>query len=109
MRKAIAILCLAIFFTLQYGKLVNYWQCKISAVIAVVQCDCEKLMTDAHNAGVGHAEATIVNEKTEEIYLVHELKYDCSPANANMTHRYPSYTSTLPEINSAPIFQPPRA
>ena len=48
MRKVPAMILLILFTTMQYGKLLSYWNCKVtnSSDPKAVQCDCEKILTD---------------------------------------------------------------
>lgn len=110
MRKAIAIVFLAVFFTMQYGKLVNYWHCKIVAVVKAAKCDCEKvLLVDAHASGIDHSATATLTVKTEEIYWSHEPAFGIKPVLTIISYNFPSYTSHLPETTGSSPFQPPRA
>lgn len=69
MQKIIAIIFLMIFSVTQYGKLIDYWNCKItnSSDTRAVQCDCEKILIDTN----GDADATVfarmnLNDKAED-------------------------------------------
>jgi hypothetical protein len=109
MRKTIAILFVAVFFTMQYGRLVNYWHCKIVAVVKAARCDCEKVLVDAHTSGIDHSTTSAVTDKIEEVYWLRESEMGVNPIVAIQSDNFPSYTSHLPEITGSSPFQPPRA
>jgi hypothetical protein len=109
MRKTVAILCLASFFALQYGKLVSYWHCKINAVVAAAICDCEKRLVDIHKEGTPQANATATaKEKYEETYLFHEWQVTPTQLPVVLNSNIPVYVALIPQDYTEAIFQPPR-
>lgn len=109
MRKAIAILSLTVFLAMQYGKLVTYWHCKISAAIAQTICDCEKQLIDIHKEDKGRTDpVTIAKEKTEEHYFFAETALKPVNEFVFLHTTFPTYSTAIPESYQPAIFQPPR-
>ena len=109
MRHVIAIVCLSIFFTMQYGKLVSYWRCKINAAVSAVHCDCEKIMNHTAHSAVGHPATMIAQEKLEEVYVLHGVHTLNKPQIVIIHNNFPSFTDALPEGRTIAVFQPPRS
>lgn len=111
MRKAVAFICFITFFALQYGKLVSYWNCKITAAVLTAICDCEKKIIDIHSSDTAHSNNTsIIKHSTEETYVFHEVSY--SPAQllpVIINSNIPVYVAIIPQNDADAIFQPPRA
>lgn len=111
MRKTTAILFLILFSTIQYGKLISYWNCKITNTSdkRAVQCDCEKILTDTNGDADSNLLATVrVTDKIEEWYNA----YPSLPVQAI---NFNVALNSLPAIPSTPstgyagsIFQPPK-
>ena len=109
MRKAIAIVCLVSFFALQYGKLVSYWHCKISAAVSATRCDCEKTVADIHTEGTHQDNSTVIaSQKYEETYLFHELAVLPPQLPVVNNNNIPVYVAVIPQNHTRSIFQPPR-
>lgn len=53
---------------MQYGKLISYWNCKITNTSdpRAVQCDCEKILTDTNGDEDSNVLANVLSTKTEE-------------------------------------------
>ena len=109
MRKWIALFSLTVFLALQYGKLVSYWHCKVSAAITQAICDCEKLLIDIHKDDNNHATpVAIAKEKAEESYLFYEQAFHHPPIVEISIDKLPTYNALLPDGFHPPVFQPPR-
>ena len=109
MRKAIAILSLTVFLAMQYGKLVTYWHCKISAAIAQTICDCQKLLIDVHKEDKGQTDpVTIAKEKSEEHYYYAETLLKPGSRFTLLNTSFPRYKAVMPEGYRFDVFQPPR-
>lgn len=106
MRSITAIICLTAFFALQYGKLFNYWHCRIVSIYTSTPCDCVKQLLDNHKDTTHHSSA-ILKEKTEEVILFHECLQSWQPTGAALTLEM-AYIDVMPETHSPTIFQPPR-
>lgn len=106
MRSLTAIICLTAFFALQYGKLVNYWHCRIASIYTATACDCVKQLLDNHKDTTHHS-STLLKEKTEEVVLFHEPHTDWTPAPTAIIYET-AYINVIPETYSPAIFQPPR-
>lgn len=111
MQKIIAIIFLTIFSAIQYGKLISYWNCKITNTsdTRAVQCDCEKILTDTN----GDEDATIlslihVKDKTEEWFNFH--KYLPVPENYfRLSTKKTSRVLSFPSVGfPGDPFQPPK-
>jgi hypothetical protein len=82
-RSLTAIIFLTAFFALQYGKLVSYWQCRVTSLYTSTRCDCVQQLLDKNTNDTQHAAATPVK---------HEM----------------AYTEIIPELHTPAIFQPPK-
>lgn len=95
---------------MQYGKLIGYWNCKITNTsdISAVQCDCEKILTDAN----GDDDDTLLargqtSEKIEEWFNPYTSiipEKDRQIAGRPLSH---IFSSPLIGVKSC-VFQPPR-
>ena len=76
MNKLIATFFLMSFAVVQYGKLVSYWNCKItkSSDPQVVKCDCEKILDTSTSLGDLNLQAEgPISLKAEECVLRHSV------------------------------------
>ncbi|MBC7828594.1 MAG: hypothetical protein H7122_12660 [Chitinophagaceae bacterium] len=111
MQKIMALIFLTIFSAIQHGKLISYWNCKITNTsdTRAVQCDCEKILTDTNGDQDSNLlSRTHVKDKTEEWLNIY--KYPCSPKKCLIPANSNVYV-----ISSSPtagftrhVFQPPK-
>jgi len=106
LRSLTAIIFLTAFFALQYGKLVNYWHCRIASVYSATPCDCVKQLLDNHKDSTHHSSA-LLKEKTEEVVLFHESLPRWQPTETVVTYEI-AYLDAIPYAYAPTIFQPPR-
>ena len=106
MRSLTAIICLTAFFALQYGKLVSYWQCRVTALYTSTRCDCIQQLLDKNTDHTPHASATL-KEKTVEITLFYEQAQSWQLPAMPVKHEM-AYTEIIPRLHTSAIFQPPR-
>ena len=102
---------LASFFAMQYGKLIGYWNCKVtnSSDIRTVQCDCEKILTDDSGDDDDNLLARgQTNEKIEEWFCPYP-PLPVSQKSFNPAYYLLPYNSESPRSGVARcVFQPPR-
>lgn len=111
MQKTTAILFLFLFSAIQYGKLISYWNCKITNTsdARAVQCDCEKILTDTNGDEDSNLLTRVqINDKVEEWY-------NADPSVIIPAKNFKINLNTNPVISSSPstgytgsIFQPPK-
>lgn len=106
MRKLLAFTCLIIFTLLQYGKVISYWHCRVAAP---VDCDCAKQLLQQPDKDHTHTPLLIAKEKTEEVYLYHEVAIPHFAAPATVGVPASHYLAMMPAGYTASIFQPPRS
>ena len=106
MRKPITIICLIAFIALQYGKVVSYWHCKLTAP---VNCDCQKTVLAGHTEK-DHATIpiAIAREKAEEVYLAYAYIIQLPEIITANNCQQSGYRSLMPADHTTSIFQPPR-
>ena len=109
MQKTTSIIFLLLFSAMQYGKLISYWNCKITNSSDMISghCECEKILTtDGYGNADFHATVQVIKTEDwmEKIIFVPITR-----------HSYPiiqSYFILKPSPPSSgfagSIFQPPR-
>lgn len=105
MRKLITIICLIAFIALQYGKVVSYWHCRLSAPPT---CDCQKTLTGHTDKDHPATPVMIAKEKAEEVFLAHETTLHLPSLTITNNCTQSLYQSLVPADHTASIFQPPR-
>jgi hypothetical protein len=105
-RSLTAIIFLTAFFALQYGKLVSYWQCRVTSLYTSTRCDCVQQLLDKNTNDTQHAAATL-KEKTVEITLFYEQAQSWQSPATPVKHEM-AYTEIIPELHTPAIFQPPK-
>jgi hypothetical protein len=105
MRKLVTIICLFAFLALQYGKIVSYWHCRITAP---VNCDCQKALTSHNEKDHATKPVMIAREKAEEVYLSHALITHVFEVIITNSCQQSHYLSLIPSDHTAAIFQPPK-
>ena len=105
MRKLITIICLIAFIALQYGKVVSYWHCRLTAP---PNCDCQKTLTGHTGKDHDATPLMIAKEKAEEVFLAHETFLHLPPVITINNCKQGLYRSLVPSDHTASIFQPPR-
>ena len=111
LKKITAIIILALFFAMQYGKLIGYWNCKISSSndVRAVQCDCDKILTDTN----AHDDSTLLakiqpKEKIEELFCPYPSLL-LFREERNSMDSFLLYNPGSPHMGvTCSIFQPPR-
>ena len=106
MRKLLALTCLFTFICLQYGKVISYWHCRVAAP---VNCDCAKQLTDHSDSEHQHTPLLIAKEKSEEVFVYHDVVLPAFTALASAKVATSRYLPMLPADHSVSIFQPPRS
>jgi hypothetical protein len=110
MQKIAALIFLVTFFATQYGKLVSYWECKItnSSDISAVQCDCEKILNNTNEDDSNIMNRLHVNEKSEESFSF----YTCQVSEFDFVDSriIPVTSSAHPSAGfKGYVFHPPQA
>src|SRR5215831_6028948 len=110
MRKATAILLLSVFFSMQYGKVISYWHCRIiNTVDPSTPCDCEKILSSLPaDSPIQSSSATVSKEKNEEVNLFAEKVTLKVSVPATTIIHVSRNASLIPLNHSEAIFQPPR-
>lgn len=107
MRKFIAMICLITFVTLQYGKVISYWHCRI--VAATAHCDCEQKMVSHAEEDHPGAPLVIAKEKAEEVFVSTELNHHQTETIITDHTAQSLYQPMIPGDHTNPVFQPPQA
>jgi len=111
LQKTTAILFLILFSAIQYGKLISYWNCKVTNTsdTRAVQCDCEKILTDTNGDKDSNLLARVqVNDKIEEWSNAYPSVI-IQAENVNITVNTNPVLSFSPSTGyTGSIFQPPR-
>jgi hypothetical protein len=110
MQKIYALVFMLLFSTMQYGKLVSYWKCKVTNIgeIPALQCDCEKILS-ASNSNENPSLFAKINfkEKTDECLRFYSIRLIRS--NCIERFKHTSKMTRIPTVLfSGSIFQPPR-
>lgn len=106
MRKLLATICLIAFVALQYGKVVSYWHCRLTAP---VNCDCQKTLTGHSEKDHPSIPVMIAKEKAEEVFLAHEVIIHPFTVISTNNCNQSLYQSLIPADHTASVFQPPRS
>lgn len=108
MRKIIAIGCLFIFISLQYGKIVSYWHCQMQAIASAVPCECEKILYHSGSIDAHTMAMQLGKEKADDLYSCYDpARYLMQPTIGAILHQ-PIYHPLVPASHLPDIFQPPR-
>lgn len=110
MQKIYALALMLLFTFLQYGKLISYWNCKVtnSSDTRVVRCDCEKFLLETKDTSDPSLSSKMnIKDKTEECFTF------CSVRMMSISDLQPMIkTFTIscipPATFKGSIFQPPR-
>ena len=110
MQKNAALIFLIILFATQYGKLVSYWECKItnSSDIRAVQCDCEKILNDTNEDDASLLNRVHFKEKSEESFHF----YACQVPQLDLVNRIDGVIIKPADLSSGfkgYVFHPPQA
>jgi hypothetical protein len=110
LKKALPICFLAVFFLLQFGKIVAYMECRIlAAATRTSTCDCEKLISNHNTSEKDHSPLHHNFSKTllEELFDT-QLNVLNAPAGVDGTSQHPVLKMALHTNDAGDFFQPPR-
>jgi hypothetical protein len=110
LKKALAICFLAVFFLLQFGKIVAYMECRVlAAATSTSACDCEKLASDHNALEKDHSPLHHNFSKTllEELFD-NQLNFLNSPVRMYYASPYPVLKTVLHTNDAGDFFRPPR-
>jgi hypothetical protein len=109
MKKAIAIFFLFTFFVFQYGKILDYIECRIAAAVQIKEdCGCEvRLMA---NTGDASNQSTPLQHHhknyTEEFFDLEEINHPA--VFKKLINHADNYQQGSMAVYQVSIFQPPR-
>jgi hypothetical protein len=110
LKNALTIVFLAVFFVLQFGKVVAYVECRLmTARTNGVSCDCERVITTQQPSENDHSPL----HHTFSKILTEQLFDNCHTTTTsifkiNNAIEYRSYKSPIHTAASDDFFQPPR-
>ena len=107
MHKITALVFLALFAAMQYGKLISYLNCKVTST-RTVHCDCEKILTDSNGNAATNLQANQVKDKMEDWYTWSTTLPNAAKVCPVFTHPISNHTSFRTNGFNKVIFQPPR-
>jgi hypothetical protein len=111
LKKALTICFLAVFFLLQFGKIVAYMECRLLAASASAStCDCEKLISNHNASEKDHAPLHHNFSKTllEELFD-NQLDVLNAPPVVDGSSQHPVLKTALQANDADDFFQPPRS
>jgi hypothetical protein len=109
-KKAGSIFLLVLFFVFQYGRILDYMECRIAAAIETkTDCGCEtRLIAATDNETSAPLHEHSLKNYTEE-FFDHENS-STTALNISVTKQYNNrFVQSSPVGFSKSIFQPPRA
>jgi hypothetical protein len=109
-RKAASIFLLLLFFVFQYGRILDYMECRIVAAIeATPDCGCDtKLVAATDNNAPAPLHQHSLKNYTEEFFDDKHHSLAALPViNSKQYHNH--FIQSAPTGYSSPVFQPPRA
>ena len=110
MQKIFAFIFLLTFSSMQYGKLISYWNCMITngTDLRAVDCDCEKILSN-QNGIEDQSQSSKMNikDKTEEWLTFYSVRV-ISVNYFQLCNRVLPFNSIQPVAYYGSIFQPPK-
>lgn len=109
--KIPATVLLILFCTMQYGKLISYWNCKVtnSSDPVAVQCDCEKILTDTNGDDDSNVMARV--QKADKAWDFYHVNIPVKISDFNFSFISAirkALISLIPGDFHLSVFQPPR-